>query len=172
MANPKALWQALTKAIQTFNGTSPKRFFQGTGKYKPALWTHPGYAPESFNNQQIKTILSPKGAPVSHKFYTEQGSEYILTKDGYARRIKTPHANTGGVDAGLHDWNQGKTYFLNDAGNFSGQFRLIKEKVPNITVTTGKDGKMYFMNADTNKLVLNEEIFPRAVEKGILSKNY
>lgn len=144
----------------------------GNGKYASGILTKPGTAPTTFNGQNISYITSPKGGNVTHKFYTDQGSEYILTKDGFARRIKTPHANTGGADAGLHEWNQGKTYFLDDKGNFSGQFRLIKEKVPNIAVATGKDGKMYFMNADTNKLILNEEIFPKAVEKGILSKGY
>ena len=146
----------------------------GNGKYASGILTKPGTAPSTFNGQNIKYITSPKGGNVTHKFYTDQGSEYILTKDGFARRIKTPHNNTKGVDAGLHDWNKGKTYFLDtkDANDFAGQFTLIKEKYPNVAVATGKDGKMYFMNTDTNKLILTEEVFPNAVREGILPKGY
>ena len=167
--------QQANKLMETINN-----FWKNLGKTKirvqgaktSGILTQPGTAPTTFNGQNIQYISSPNGQPVTHKFYTDQGSEYILTKDGFARRVKSPHTNTKGTDAGLHDWNQGKTYFLDDKGDFSGQFRLLKEKYPNVAVATGKDGKMYFLNTDTNKLILTEDLFPRAVNQGILQKGY
>lgn len=55
------------------------------------------------NNMSLK---GPSGSPVKYFFKTSQGSMYILTEKGESRRIKSVHANTGGEDAGLHDWNQ------------------------------------------------------------------
>lgn len=177
MAGPKQIQQSekLMEYINNFwkNLKKAKLRLQGTGKYQSGILTQPGTSPTTFNGQNIKYIESPNGQSVTHKFYTDQGSEYILTKDGFARRIKSPHSNTNGSDAGLHDWNQGKTYFLNkDANDFAGQFKLIKEKYPNVAVATGKDGKMYFINTDTNKLILTEDVFPKAIECGLMSKGY
>lgn len=74
-------------------------------KHPEAFHTKPGESPHTFNGQHISTITSHKGAPVTHKFFTAQGSEYIKAQCGGTRRIKGHHANTGGTDSGLHGWN-------------------------------------------------------------------
>ncbi len=72
----------------------------------------------NFAGQDVANVQSPNGAEVTHHFTsgTERGggSEYVLTADGMVRRNKGLHANTGGVDAGLHDWMH-KILFVEDA---------------------------------------------------------
>lgn len=82
-----------------------------SSRYKPAILTSPGTSPKTFNGKPLREVISPKGTPATNKFYTKQGSEYVITADGATQRIKSPHANTVGSDIGLHKWSD-KAFLL------------------------------------------------------------
>lgn len=73
-------------------------------KGQPEWLTKPWEAPHSFNGELLENIKSPNWFPVMYKFYTEQNSEYIITKDGCTRRIKSYHQNTEWDDIWLKNW--------------------------------------------------------------------
>jgi len=52
----------------------------------------------------VNIILENTVGNIKYAFTTGQGSRYIMTDKGATRRIKSFHANTGGQDQGLHDW--------------------------------------------------------------------
>ena len=76
-------------------------------------------------------------------FKTAQGSKYIRLSDGRIRRWKSSHANTGGEDMGLHEWNQQSIFvdekYEKEANSI--QF-LIGQGKKNLALTKNKDGKM------------------------------
>ena len=55
---------------------------------------------DTFNGQKCDEIFSPSGSPVEWKFFTSRGTEYVLSADHQARRIKQAGLN----DDGLHPW--------------------------------------------------------------------
>ena len=149
----------------------------GNGKYASGILTKPGTAPTTFNGQNISYITSPKGGNVTHKFYTDQGSEYILTKDGFARRIKTPHANTQGADAGLHEWNKGATRFL-DSDELGWSYQAWTDRTKPLGFSE-KDGIISLVTNDNGKwrYVMRSELRPNAVKNktikdGIIQSAY
>jgi hypothetical protein len=76
-------------------------------------------------------------------FKTAQGSKYIRLSDGRIRRWKSSHANTGGEDMGLHDWNQQSIFvdpqYEKEANSI--QF-LIGQGKKNLALSKTQDGKM------------------------------
>lgn len=149
----------------------------GNGKYASGILTKPGTAPTTFNGQNINYITSPKGGNVTHKFYTDQGSEYILTKDGFARRIKSSHANTGGADSGLHEWNKGATRFL-DSDELGWSYQAWTDRTKPLGFSE-KDGVISLVTKDNGKwrYVMRSELRPNAVknktiEDGIIQSTY
>ena len=149
----------------------------GNGKYASGILTKPGTAPTTFNGQNINYITSPKGGNVTHKFYTDQGSEYILTKDGFARRVKSSHANTGGADAGLHEWNKGATRFL-DSDELGWSYQAWTDRTKPLGFSE-KDGIISLVTKDNGKwrYVMRSELRPNAVKNktikdGIIQSAY
>lgn len=140
----------------------------GNGKYASGILTKPGTAPTTFNGQNINYITSPKGGNVTHKFYTDQGSEYILTKDGFARRVKSSHANTGGADAGLHEWNKGATRFL-DSDELGWSYQAWTDRTKPLGFSE-KDGIISLVTNDNGKwrYVMRSELRPNAVKNGTI----
>lgn len=55
---------------------------------------------DTFNGQKCDEIFSPSGSPVEWKFFTSRGTEYVLSAEHQARRIKQAGLN----DDGLHPW--------------------------------------------------------------------
>ena len=164
-----------TKLMETI-----KNFWKNVGKNKlrvqgtktSGILTQPGTSPTTFNGQNIQYIYSPKGGPVTHKFYTEQGSEYILTKDGFARRVKSPHGNTGGKDAGLHNWNKGATRFIDDPNS---EINFAYHAWTDISKPLGfqeKNGVMTLMVKDNGKWrpMMRSEVRPSAVKNGTVKE--
>lgn len=105
--------------------------------------TKPWSDPDHFNWELLINIESPKWFPVTHKFYTEQGSEYIRTYDGSTRRIKSYHSNTEWEDMWLKDWfenaifTKGETWY-----DFNLAVQLLKDKWYTINIyRIIKDGK-------------------------------
>ena len=147
----------------------------GNGKYTSGILTKPGTAPTTFNGQNINYITSPKGGNVTHKFYTDQGSEYILTKDGFARRIKSPHSNVEGSDSGLHDWNEGTTIFTNgeDGKLFNTAFYKFSDFgfKPGTYGLVRQNGKAKIMLIDPKTKQWREAMFsdayPTSVKEGL-----
>jgi hypothetical protein len=140
----------------------------GNGKYASGILTKPGTAPTTFNGQNINYITSPKGGNVTHKFYTDQGSEYILTKDGFARRVKSSHANTGGTDAGLHEWNKGATRFL-DSDELGWSYQAWTDRTKPLGFSE-KDGIISLVTKDNGKwrYVMRSELRPNAIKNGTI----
>lgn len=157
------------------------------GRATSGILTKPGTAPTTFNGQNISYITSPKGGNVTHKFYTDQGSEYILTKDGFARRVKSPHNNTLGQgsgptewnaansDAGLHNWNEGTTIFtegedgklfntafykLSDFGFKPGTYGLARK---------GEKAKIMLIDPKTKqwRAAMLSDVYPTTVKQGL-----
>ena len=157
------------------------------GKATSGILTKPGTAPTTFNGQNISYITSPKGGNVTHKFYTGQGSEYILTKDGFARRVKSPHNNTLGQgsgptewnaansDAGLHNWNEGTTIFtegedgklfntafykLSDFGFKPGTYGLARK---------GEKARIMLIDPKTKqwRAAMLSDVYPTTVKEGL-----
>lgn len=138
-------------------------------KYAEAFLTTPGSSPTTFNGEILETIRSPKGGKVTNKFYTGQGSEYIITEDGYARRIKS---DQGKGDHGLHDWNKGYTAFLDPSVGFDKiKMETIRSKFPH-AVPTMTDKGLVFISPKNGKweVLKTEELFPASVKQGTLPK--
>ena len=135
-------------------------------KYQPALLTVPGQSPRTFNGQAIEEILSPKGGKVKHKFFTDQGSEYIMTEDGFARRIKPVHSNDVS-QIGLHDWNHGNTMFVEPDLYGSRGVDQIREQFP-LAFPSKTNGGLVWMTPEngTWRAITAEELFPTAVKIG------
>ena len=55
---------------------------------------------DTFNGEICSKIHSPTGSPVEWKFFTSRGTEYILSSENQARRIKQAGLN----DDGLYPW--------------------------------------------------------------------
>lgn len=55
---------------------------------------------DTFNGQRCTEIISQTGSPVEWKFFTSNGTEYVLSATNQARRIKQAGLN----DDGLHPW--------------------------------------------------------------------
>lgn len=139
-----------------------------SSKYKPAVLTQPGAAPTTFNGKTLTEITSPNGAPVTKKFYTEQGSEYVLTADGATQRIKSVHANTGGSDIGLHDWNQKAFFTLGDEGKaFNTAGAMMAQKGIPFTITA-QEGKLQYLLYDGRQWrpAKISDVYPKAVQQG------
>ena len=189
-ATPQQIQQS-AKLMETIN-----KYWKSLGKLKVRLsggratsgiLTKPGTAPTTFNGQNINYITSPKGGNVTHKFYTDQGSEYILTKDGFARRVKSPHNNTLGQgsgpmewnaansDAGLHNWNEGTTIFtegedgklfntafykLNDFGFKPGTYGLARK---------GEKARIMLIDPKTKqwRAAMLSDVYPTTVKQGL-----
>ena len=189
-ATPQQIQQS-AKLMETIN-----KYWKSLGKLKVRLsggratsgiLTKPGTAPTTFNGQNINYITSPKGGNVTHKFYTNQGSEYILTKDGFARRVKSPHDNTLGQgsgptewnaansDAGLHNWNEGTTIFtegedgklfntafykLSDFGFKPGTYGLARK---------GEKARIMLIDPKTKqwRAAMLSDVYPTTVKQGL-----
>ena len=189
-ATPQQVQQS-AKLMETINN-----YWKNLGKLKirlsggratSGILTKPGTASTTFNGQNINYITSPKGGNVTHKFYTDQGSEYILTKDGFARRIKSPHNNTLGQnsgptewnaansDAGLHNWNEGTTIFtegedgklfnaafykLNDFGFKPGTYGLARK---------GEKARIMLIDPKTKqwRAAMLSDVYPTTVKQGL-----
>ena len=179
MKNPKQIYQS-AKLMETINNYwknlgKLKIRLGGNGKYASGILTKPGTAPTTFNGQNINYITSPKGGNVTHKFYTDQGSEYILTKDGFARRIKSPHSNVEGSDSGLHDWNEGTTIFTKgeDGKLFNTAFYKFSDFgfKPGTYGLVRQNGKAKIMLIDPKTKQWREAMFsdayPTSVKQGL-----
>jgi hypothetical protein len=87
-------------------------------------------------------------------FKTAQGSKYIRLSDGRIRRWKSSHANTGGEDMGLHEWNQQSIFvdpkFEKEANSI--QF-LIGQDKKNLALSKNKDGKIIVLIYKDNSWV-------------------
>ena len=189
-ATPQQIQQS-AKLMETINN-----YWRNLGKLKirlsggratSGILTKPGTAPTTFNGQNINYITSPKGGNVTHKFYTNQGSEYILTKDGFARRVKSPHDNTLGQgsgptewnaansDAGLHNWNEGTTIFtegedgklfntafykLSDFGFKPGTYGLARK---------GEKARIMLIDPKTKqwRAAMLSDVYPTTVKQGL-----
>lgn len=189
-ATPQQVQQS-AKLMETINN-----YWKNLGKLKirlsggratSGILTKPGTAPTTFNGQNINYITSPKGGNVTHKFYTDQGSEYILTKDGFARRVKSPHNNTLGQgsgptewnaansDAGLHNWNEGTTIFtegedgklfntafykLSDFGFKPGTYGLARK---------GEKARIMLIDPKTKqwRAAMLSDVYPTTVKQGL-----
>ena len=55
---------------------------------------------DTFNGEECNKITSPTGSPIEWKFFTSRGTEYVLSSEKQARRIKQAGLN----DDGLHPW--------------------------------------------------------------------
>lgn len=97
----KKMYEAKLVGIPGINGKSK---FDTKIKHPQAELTEPGEKPNMFNGQLISTLKSPTGKKIKFKFFTNQGSEYILSETNECRRIKCEIH--GKYEAGLHDWNQ------------------------------------------------------------------
>lgn len=140
-----------------------------TPKYKPAILTQPGTAPTTFNGKPLSQIISPKGTPAKSKFYTEQGSEYVITADGATQRIKSAHANTGGSDIGLHGWSDRAFFTKGQEGEtFNMAGMLLKENGIPFTITS-KNGKLQYLLYDGQqwRTALMSDVYPKAVQSGM-----
>lgn len=176
------------KSIESFwNGLKSLKVRLSGGKATSGVLTKPGTAPTTFNGQNIRYIESPSGGQVSHKFYTEQGSEYILTKDGFARRIKSPHNNVLGQnsgpiewnaktsDAGLHNWNEGTTIFTE--GKNGETFNLAFDKLSTgfkrgtygLVRKGGNKARIMLIDPKTNQWreVMLSDVYPTTVKEGL-----
>lgn len=176
------------KSIESFwNGLKSLKVRLSGGKATSGVLTKPGTAPTTFNGQNIRYIESPSGGQVSHKFYTEQGSEYILTKDGFARRIKSPHNNVLGEnsgpiewnaktsDAGLHNWNEGTTIFTE--GKNGETFNLAFDKLSTgfkrgtygLVRKGGNKARIMLIDPKTNQWreVMLSDVYPTTVKEGL-----
>lgn len=138
--------------------------------YEPAILTTPKRSPRTFNGLPIETILSPKGGKVKSKFFTGQGSEYILTEDGFARRIKPPHANDVSQQ-GLHGWNKGATRFT-DSNELGWAYQAWTDRTKPLGFQE-KDGIITLMTKDAGKWrpVMRSEVRPSAVSKGLVEES-
>lgn len=55
---------------------------------------------DTFNGEKCSEMISPSGSPIEWKFFTSHGTEYVLSAQNQARRIKQAGLN----DDGLHPW--------------------------------------------------------------------
>jgi len=83
--------------ITPWNTNTPTNHILVEALRQPKWLTKPWTAPDKFNGELIVNIRSPRWFPITHKFYTEQGSEYIRAKDGSTRRIKAHHSNADDI---------------------------------------------------------------------------
>lgn len=139
-----------------------------SSKYKPAVLTKPGTAPTTFNGKPLSELSSPSGAPITSKFYTEQGSEYIMAADGSTQRIKSVHSNTGGSDIGLHGWAQKALFTKGEEGSIfnTAGVLLMQEGIP-FTITS-KEGKLQYLLYDGSqwRTAMMSDVFPKSVQAG------
>lgn len=137
-------------------------------RYGEATLSKPGESPHTFNGQHLSTIKSHKGAPVTHKFFTAQGSEYIKAGCGGTRRIKGHHANTGGEDAGLHGWKDNGIFTHGEQGShFNMGASNLVSKGHKVKVARGKMNPnlafIQIQNKDgTWRHATNEDAHPEA----------
>lgn len=160
--NPQDLEQLLKANLKEGNLLIPE-----VSKYKPGILTSPGKSSNTFNGQNLSEIVSPKGGKVSKKFYTSQGSEYIITEDGFARRIKS---NQGKGDHGLHEWNDGHTVFLDPSVGFDKvKMERIRDVFPQAIPTMTDRGLMFLAPKNGKwEAIRTEELFPTSVKNGTI----
>jgi hypothetical protein len=85
-------------------------------------------------------------------FETAQGSKYIRTSDGRIRRWKSVHANTGGEDKGLHEWNQQSMFVSPDYEKEANSIQfLIGNGQKNLALSKNADGKIVVMVTKDNQ---------------------
>lgn len=136
-----------------------------SSRYKPAILTSPGTSPKTFNGKPLREVISPKGTPATNKFYTKQGSEYVITADGATQRIKSPHTNTGSSDMGLHKWSDKAFFTKGEEGkNFNTAGALLQEKGIPFTITSEYRKLQYLLfDGKQWRPVMMSDVYPKSV---------
>lgn len=88
---------------------------------------------------------STTGNKIIIYFETEQGSKYLLTDKNESKRNKSHHANTGGEDKGMQNWQE-NCVFVDPKFEYyanAPQFLANKIKLSDVKVST-KGGRLAF----------------------------
>lgn len=140
----------------------------GKGSRKATL-TRPGTSPNTFNEEELNNIRDPQGRRIIGKFYTAQGSEYIISEGGSTRRIKSFHFNTGGEDAGLHNWMKHAFFTKNE--RFGEAAYLFMDSGFDIAIMEEFGKAILRVKSKQNGdwyTATWKQVYPKAVEKGLI----
>ncbi len=109
---------------------------------------------------ETKNWQTPTGNKVVTYFETEQGSKYILSDKNESRRNKSVHANTGGDDKGIHDWNTHCIFVDPKFEHKANSIIMLDGKIgiKNIKIST-KNNKLAFYH--NGKVLLFKDAFPK-----------